>query len=330
MSAQVSAGGAVAPAPVGLTVRPGSLTLGVDTACGIARSRGVVCIGGSLPGVGVAESEDWWPVQIAVPTIRRARSVALGQLYGCAITGGRVVRCFGKGPFRPGRAIPGIAGASTIAVSSTHACAIVAGGRVTCFGVNYGRSVAGAASPTTIYRRARLAAGITGARVLAISASVNCAILEDSSVRCWGAYDGVEPIREKRVPGLPPLKTLAGPSHVGSHFCGLTRQGATYCWGAREGGALGISSGVDVRLPTPDEAVRVPIKYAKRAVEVPGLPPMTEVATGPTASCARTQGNEVWCWGDPSIAAVGATTWPKKSKGRPEDAPPQRVYLGIG
>ncbi len=199
------------------------------------------------------------PVQVAVPSIRHARSLALGQLYGCAITGAGAVRCFGSGPFRPGRAIPGIARASALAVSSTHACAIIARGRVTCFGVNYGRSIAGAGSPTTIYRRARLAAGVTGARALAISASVNCAILKDWSVRCWGAYDGVEPIREARVPGLPPLKTLAGPSHVGSHFCGLTRQGATYCWGAREGGALGISSGVDVRLPRPGEAVRVPI-----------------------------------------------------------------------
>lgn len=318
-----SAGGALAPATVQFQVRFDTLALADDTACGLS-SRGVpLCLGATLSNPG---SGDGTLVARRQKRFVGARGIAMSGSYGCVVTRSRSVSCFGKHADAAMRPVRKLHFAGALSLGDSHGCATTTGGRVFCFGPNAGASVSPDSEPRN--DDAQLVHGVRGAISVAAASRSSCALVVGGQVLCWGRLSDATPSRPTPIAGLPALRAIVGPSSGGNHYCGLSALGAVYCWGAREDGVLGISSGVDVPPSTLNTSIDPGVKYAAHPIHVAGLPPATEVATGRSASCARTTTGDVWCWGDPWVASVGAKTWPKKRKGRLAEAPPRLVYAG--
>jgi len=126
----------------------------------------------------------------------------------------------------------------------------------------------------------------------------SCALRGDGAAFCWGsnwvgqlglgytdrrANPYPVEIREHRFTAL-----AAG----GVHTCGLTIDGATYCWGDNRSGQVGQAGTDAVMSPT-------------RVADVPALVALT---AGWFHSCGLTNSGEMYCWGDNSFGQLGRGT----------------------
>lgn len=119
---------------------------------------------------------------------------------------------------------------------------------------------------------------------IALGQSYACGIATGAGLPfCWGdraSYFGTADTEVPTVvPGGPALaKIFAGVTHT----CGLTAEGAAWCWGKNTFGRLGNNS---VRDPT-------------AAVAVSGGHVFTDLALGLFHTCGVDEEGDVWCWGD--------------------------------
>ena len=93
------------------------------------------------------------------------------------------------------------------------------------------------------------------------------------------------------TPAKPPAPVdpmLALAAH-GSHTCGLRTSGAVACWGKNSDGQLGDGTRTDM----------------PRAVPVPGLSDISELALGLNFSCVRRRSGQVMCWGNNEDGQLG-------------------------
>ena len=145
-----------------------------------------------------------------------------------------------------------------------------------------------------------------------------CAIHSDTSVRCWGSnlygelgfqafdiHDGSEilgisspsssyakPVMAIKGASTRPLSDVSFLS-VGSHHACLLRQASStiYCWGKNDSGQLGA--------PSPTEPSAVAVSLPSEATS-----PIS-IAAGGSHTCALTDENKVYCWGDNSKKQMG-------------------------
>ncbi|MAO82303.1 MAG: hypothetical protein CMH50_00235 [Myxococcales bacterium] len=116
-----------------------------------------------------------------------------------------------------------------------------------------------------------------------------CSVHGDGSVRCWGygTYGrlGNRDVRPNHVVAAATLvvgmEDAVGVTTGQTHACAWDRSGHTYCWGRNEEGQLGTGDGINHLAPT----------------HVANLPPVQSVVATAAATCAITQGAEVYCWG---------------------------------
>ena len=103
--------------------------------------------------------------------------------------------------------------------------------------------------------------GVTFSR-LATSVIHSCALSTTGAAYCWGANtvgqlgDGTQ--TDRNVPtavSMPVGVTFTAISAGQDHSCGLTAQGAIYCWGWNTNGQLGDGTTVSPRL-TPVRVAR--------------------------------------------------------------------------
>jgi len=86
------------------------------------------------------------------------------------------------------------------------------------------------------------------------------------------------------------LPDLVSVTAGASHTCGLTGDGATWCWGSDEFGQLGSDAIASVALlPT---AVETETRFAA-------------ISAGGGHTCAVTESGELWCWGRNDFGQVG-------------------------
>jgi hypothetical protein len=194
----------------------------------------------------------------AAPAGLKARAVTVGRAFACALLAqpqdGAVVRCWGGDP---AGATPKIADADEIAAAEAHACVRSAGGQVTCWGTVSSDAGAAPAVPTGLV-----------AKRLAVSGSMDCAIMTDDGVRCWGARP-VAPPADLKAKRIAVSTQLADPTGGPRYGCAVTLADDVRCWGDNPGGVQTVPPGTKAK----------------------------DVAVGGSAACAILLDDRVTCWG---------------------------------
>ena len=259
--------------------------------CVVLEDSSLRCFGSSSPGQigsgGTASLGDspaemgnaLLPVNLG--TDRTVRAVSTGTAHTCALLDDATIKCFGEGDAgRLGRG-------STADVGRTAA------------------SMGSALLPIN------LGAGRT-AKAIATGAAHTCALLDDDSVKCWGANDdgqlGLGDIDARgddlnemgdNLPtvslGLPSGVRVTAIAAGDAHTCALLSNGTVKCWGFGENGRLG--SGDDASRG--DEADEM--GAALPVVDVGSGRTVKAITAGAAHTCALRDTNDVVCWG------VGAT-----------------------
>ncbi|HEY3356823.1 MAG TPA: hypothetical protein VGQ83_26465 [Polyangia bacterium] len=230
-----------------------------------------------------------------VPGLGPAATVATGIWTSCAVVKGEVW-CWGEmgvfGGNAPDRHVPrktaGLRDVTQLSVSQTGACARTAAGHVLCWGRGFGG------------RTPRRVPGLPAATKVSAGSSFACALTQDGHVACWGDNDagqlgqepggpapasGPTPARaapkpraQARKPGMRVLEAiLAGPGVPGSPF------------------------GADAGGPGADEPAAPRPAASLRALVVPALDEVVDLAAGDRHACAVRRTGEVICWGDRDI-----------------------------
>ena len=150
--------------------------------------------------------------------------------------------------------------------------------------------------------RPRPAAGNTyWASQLDIGNLTTCAVLEGTTLKCWGNADN------QRLPGqwgdesgemganLPSID-LGGPVMsvaVSSHICALLNDGTLKCWGKNDDGQCGAGHLNDLPVSS---AVTVDLGTSRSA---------TNVSVGVTHTCAVLDNGDLKCWGSNAYGQLG-------------------------
>jgi alpha-tubulin suppressor-like RCC1 family protein len=238
------------------------------------------------------------PIQVIVqdssttppnPPLLHVKSVTAGYWTTCALFTDNHAACWGYGwdgelgtgefhldsvdspltvvvPNDKGDYVNLIFGGGQLAAGQYHTCGLIADSpldSVACWGTN-GHAQLG--DGTTAARNIAVAstdeAGkITNAFAVSAGYAFTCAILADSTVRCWGSdheselgqaaggsnsATGIKIVNADNSPlnGITQLATGA------YHACGLSMNGNVYCWGDNSYGQLGITSPNQNTVPT--------------------------------------------------------------------------------
>jgi len=176
----------------------------------------------------------------------------------------------------------------TIAPGMMHACALDAAGAL-CWGDNGSRQLGPAATTTSSDTPVPFAESDTYVALTA-GGRHTCARDATGSAWCWGANDeGQLGITRDDV------LDIATPMHVAgdltfaqlaagdTHTCGLTAQGAAYCWGSNFFGKLGTGSTAEFLVRTP--------------AQVAGSHAFAQIDPGNSFTCALDTAGAAWCWG---------------------------------
>jgi alpha-tubulin suppressor-like RCC1 family protein len=277
-----------------------SLALGDDFSCAVLADRTVKCWGGSSFGqLGAGPLPDVLrSPPVAVKKLEGVHSLDAGNWHAVAVldTGDAVF--WGRnnvGQFADGgeedRDIPTpsttVAAFRKLALGGFHGCSLPQDGSVQCWGWNeYGQLGDGTAGKDVVRRAPVTVVGLTGVKDLALGENHSCALLADSTVRCWGSNELGQLGNGSRTASKTPVavKDLTGVTELiagGYHSCARLGDDTVRCWGSNGDGQIGDATTENRRVPT---AVRE-------------LGPARQLAAGHRHSCALLRDDTVWCWG---------------------------------
>lgn len=318
--------------------------LGVQSSCALKVDGSIVCWGAvtiGMLGYGPAIVEDIGDTEPAntggaVDIGGNAIDIAVGAEHVCAVRIDGRVLCWGNGatgrlgygsvasvgitetPATIGPVDLGGMAATHVAAGLAHSCALLENQEVHCWGsVEHG--ILG--DPTLVQNLGddvgeTPAMGVKvdlGGPAIAIDAGNQhtCALLANSTVRCWGFGSGGrlglgtgDDIGDNETPALLPVD-LGGPAvqiAVGrAHTCALRQDGALLCWGTGDAGKLGSDATMDLGdQPEEVPAMLLPVLV----VNEPGVAVLS-VDGGGDHTCARLSGGRVRCWGRANQGQLG-------------------------
>ncbi len=237
--------------------------------------------------------------------------------HTCARTADGQVHCWGRDtgwqlgrlqgdPDVPGLVenMPGLA--RDIAAGGLHSCALLVNGEVHCWGSDLtGELGRGFVLGETKSRRPVRAELGSTAVALAAGSFHQCALLADSTMRCWGSnddgqvgtsdYDPTNPVDERYptiVAGLS-RGVVIGAGEQNS--CASLSDGTLRCWGANGSGQIG--DGSHERKPTPEPVQEL-------LAQVAGV----FINASADHTCALSARGEARCWGHNDRAQLGDRT----------------------
>lgn len=247
------------------------------------------------------------PAPVAVRGGLKFRQISAGALHTCGLALDGRVYCWGdnlRGALGDPAAretsapIPILSNDAftAIAAGGFHTCALRTDGVAVCWGANddgqlgLGFSGPGSAVPAevrTTLRFSTIAAGSRG----------TCGLVADGGAYCWGAVwvsrQGATEVtraqdRPYRVAQTPLFRTLG----VGAATtCGVTADGAGYCWQANPSGTFGDGS-------TSGSVTPVAVRFSG------GL---LSVSVGRLHACAVAATGRAYCWGADNAGQLGVS-----------------------
>ena len=209
--------------------------------------------------------------------------------------------------------------ARALTAGVNHACAILSDGRVKCWGQNgFGTLGLGDGQdrgddPGEMGDNLPFVALGTGRTATAISAGSfhNCAILDNSTVKCWGSgsLGNGAPGNIGNEPGemgdnLPPVdlgtgRTATAISAGDSHTCAILDGGDVKCWGANVNGRLGLGDTTSRGFGPNQMGDNLPV------VALGTGRTATAISAGGNHTCAILDNGTVKCWGYAGWGGLG-------------------------
>lgn len=280
-------------------------------------------------------------------------TLTLGRSYGCGLRPGGAAACWGSNEFgqlgmgstAASSATPRdvVGGMTFTALSSgnSHTCAIATDGSAWCWGLanggttgdgRYGGNICGSLQSCAIHPVA--VASSRTFQSIAAGGSHACAVDTEGQAWCWG-WNGSGQLGVSGVtcrgggnvandPGFPCAiipQAVAGGRRFTTiaagdfHTCGLTADGAAWCWGGNSSGQLGAD------LPYGD-TTSVP-----RAVK--GDQRFASISAGGERTCGITATGVGYCWGLMSFVVPPPTMGaPRSFSVIPPPPPPTPCEMG--
>jgi alpha-tubulin suppressor-like RCC1 family protein len=251
-------------------------------------------------GAGVSSSNP-----AAVTGIGSAFALAAGRGHACAIDAVGAATCWGdnsRGQLGNGQtasakqpvAVQGSRVFVAISAGDQHTCAIDYFGRIFCWGAgDRGQLGNGGTADSPIPVEVNSLA--FGAVAIAAGGNFNCALFDDSQIRCWG--DNTAGQLGNGTTGPPVRAPSTGPGLAGmigiaagvNHACALSGFGNVLCWGANSRGQIGNNSTVPALVPA----------------LVQGLTDAVSISAGAFFTCAGQAGGTASCWGANDSGELG-------------------------
>ncbi len=304
------------------------------------------------------------PVTVGVGYPAVATQVSAGDAHTCAVLEDGTVKCWGlnsSGQLGQGSTVnigdgdgemlflPSVnlgAGrtATAVAAGAAHTCALLDNGTVKCWGLNSSGQL-GQGSTATIGDAAgemaalpaiNLGAGRT-ATAIAAGAAHSCALLDNGTVKCWGAgangrlgQDSTATLGDGagEMAALNPVNLGAGRTATAItasllHTCALLDNGTVKCWGAGASGQLGQDSAATLGDAAGEMAALNPVNLG------PGRT-ATAIDAGSAHSCALLDNATVKCWGQGASGQTGQDTTAVLGDQAGEMAALAAINLGAG
>jgi len=279
-------------------VRWASLSVGLHNLCGVDITGAAWCLGqnpkGQL-GNGTLVASTTSAVRVAGGLVFTAVSVG-GHSCGIAVDGG--AWCWGPGDdgqlgndSNTGSPVPvQVAGALTfqsISAGLLHSCGISVDGRAWCWGSNELAEFAD--KKVQVIHRPLAMPGDMRYKTVGAGYTHTCALATDGAAYCWGQNEYGQLGDGTNNDHRSPVRVLGQQRYVslvtastGSATCGLTAEGAAWCWGLNSFGQLGNGSKSD---------------GSSTPVVVSGGLKYVSLSAGRFHACGVTGDDAVWCWG---------------------------------
>jgi alpha-tubulin suppressor-like RCC1 family protein len=287
-------------------VRWSSLSVGLHNLCGIDVAGAAWCLGqnpsGQLGNGTMAASAD---SAVRVSGGLTFSAVSVGD-HVCGIATDGSAWCWGQGDngelgndSNLNSTVPvQVAGAlvfRSISAGLLHTCGISTDGRAWCWGSNELAEFGD--QRFLVVHKPMAMAGDVRFDTVGAGYTHTCALATDGAAYCWGQNqygqlgDGTHTDRRApvRVLGEQHFVSVAV-AVTGSYSCGLTAQGAAWCWGLNNYGQLGNGSKSD---------------SSNRPVAVSGGLNFVSISAGRFHGCGVTHDDAVWCWG--GFGGLGST-----------------------
>ncbi len=253
-------------------------------------------------------------VDPTAPGSYRASLISAGDIHVCYHAeagtycwGGNSSGQLGDGTRSPRDAATRVAARIDVAALVTgwfHSCALDLEGQIYCWGDNTTGALGDVARVVQLQPVAIPTA--LSIRRLVAGAAHSCALDASGATYCWGsnsngqlgALDVVDTCvqdpcsaRPVRVAGGITFDAItAGRTHT----CGITSEGAAYCWGSNQAGKLGIGTTRSTAQPA----------------LVSGGHDFLQLSAGGTHTCGLTSNHELYCWGQNDRGQLATTDSP--------------------
>ncbi len=217
--------------------------------------------------------------------IEQERSQSTRQIFGVKV----------PPVLRPSEVV-GIKNAKAVAAGYEHTCAKDANDSVLCWGKDTANKEnmlpVNSSRPVPVRQLGSVQTVVPGALH-------SCAVTADARVACWSSRACQSACGEtgdrngafaNHAEQLLLLEGAAGLALGRFHTCAFSTQGAVACWGANDGGQMGVSEKVE---------------YSYKPLGVRGLSQVTALASSEEHNCALLADGQVSCWGSNSSGELG-------------------------